>query len=335
MKPKAAVDLHPAPHREPPSLQTPGASRTTASHSPFTSTISRETLLRAIRSALKAAGRSRITQQHFLAASSLRKRDIFTHFATWQAALRAAGCHARPHNAPVPTAQLLDDWGNVAASLRRIPTVHEYHLHGHYTEGTFSHRFGSWSRVPTAFRAHAKKSSKSARKWKRVLKHIDSTPPRKRRLSRTRPAIRNRRMSAAAQSHPYPLPSRAASAPATLNPLSPLCFAPANEQGVIILFGKLAERLGFLILALQTPFPDCTALRRTPSGNWEIVTIEFEFESKNFCYHRHDPAGCDFIVCWEHNWPDCPENLKVIALREHVTALQLDSYGNGGGGRTQ
>lgn len=69
-------------------------------------------------------------------------------------------------------------------------------------------------------------------------------------------------------------------------------------------------------------------MRRISPGNWQIVTIEFEFESKNFRQHRHDPAGCDIIVCWEHNWPDCPENLKVIALSEYVTALQLESFAN-------
>ncbi|HWB58046.1 MAG TPA: hypothetical protein VG733_01075, partial [Chthoniobacteraceae bacterium] len=101
----------------------------------------------------------------------------------------------------------------------------------------------------------------------------------------------------------------------------PLCFAPTNEQGVVLLFGKLAEKLGFLVLGLQPAFPDCMALHRIAPGNWQPVAVEFEFESKNFRTHGHDPAGCDFIVCWEHNWPECPEGLKVIALREFVTAL--------------
>jgi hypothetical protein len=28
--------------------------------------------------------------------------------------------------------------------------------------------------------------------------------------------------------------------------------------------------------------------------------------------HGHDPAGCDLIVCWQHDWPDSP--LEVIEL---------------------
>ena len=35
---------------------------------------------------------------------------------------------------------------------------------------------------------------------------------------------------------------------------------------------------------------------------------------------RHDPAACDLIVCWEHNWPECP--LEVIELRSVVDRLK-------------
>jgi len=30
----------------------------------------------------------------------------------------------------------------------------------------------------------------------------------------------------------------------------------------------------------------------------------------------HDVDGCDLIVCWSHNWPDCP--LEVLALENVV-----------------
>jgi hypothetical protein len=31
------------------------------------------------------------------------------------------------------------------------------------------------------------------------------------------------------------------------------------------------------------------------------------------------PAGCDTIVCWEHNWPDCP--VEVLELKTAVAVL--------------
>jgi len=45
-----------------------------------------------------------------------------------------------------------------------------------------------------------------------------------------------------------------------------------------------------------------------------MVRIEFEYESRNFLKHMHPANGCDLIVCWRHNWPECP--LEVIELRK-------------------
>lgn len=91
---------------------------------------------------------------------------------------------------------------------------------------------------------------------------------------------------------------------------------PVNEPGVILLFGLLAQELGFGIESVHASFPDCEAKRRTGLDTWEKVRIEFEFESRNFKSHGHDPAGCDLIVCWAHTWPECP--LEVLELRAEV-----------------
>jgi hypothetical protein len=46
------------------------------------------------------------------------------------------------------------------------------------------------------------------------------------------------------------------------------------------------------------------------------VKIEFEKESRNFLRHGHLPSGCDLIVCWVHNWPECPvEVIELSTLR--------------------
>jgi hypothetical protein len=94
--------------------------------------------------------------------------------------------------------------------------------------------------------------------------------------------------------------------------------APINEMGVIFLFALLAIRLGFRIESLQASFPDCEARRQLWPGTWQTVRIEFEYESRNFRDHGHPPDGCDIIICWTHNWPDCPENLEVIALNDEL-----------------
>jgi len=84
-----------------------------------------------------------------------------------------------------------------------------------------------------------------------------------------------------------------------------LAYAPVNEMGVVLLFGRVAEQLGFIVEAVQTAFPDCEAKMEVEPGIWQHVRIEFEFESYGFKEHRHDPAKCDLIVCWRHNWKAC------------------------------
>jgi hypothetical protein len=64
-------------------------------------------------------------------------------------------------------------------------------------------------------------------------------------------------------------------------------------------------------------------MRRQISQPWQVagVRIEFEYASRNFLEHQHDPKGCDIIVCWVHNWPECPEWIEVIELSKIVKQI--------------
>lgn len=99
-----------------------------------------------------------------------------------------------------------------------------------------------------------------------------------------------------------------------------LRHAPINELGVVLLFGMLAKQLGFAIEGVQEGFPDCDAKLRRQDGTFEGVRIEFEFRSSEFLRHRHDPLACDIIVCWLHDWSDCP--IEVIALSDVIERLR-------------
>jgi hypothetical protein len=98
--------------------------------------------------------------------------------------------------------------------------------------------------------------------------------------------------------------------------------APTNEQGVVCLFGMVCAELGLIVEAFQSVYPDCEAKRciDIKHDRWQRVRIEFEYLSSNFLDHGHDPAGCDLIVCWKHDWPECP--LEVIELRSVLEQLQ-------------
>jgi hypothetical protein len=100
-------------------------------------------------------------------------------------------------------------------------------------------------------------------------------------------------------------------------------YAPTNELGVVLLFGMVSKALGFeSIQRIGPDFPDCEALRRVRGGQLQRKLIEFEYKSREF---NHDPKGCDIIVCWEHNWKECPASLEVIELSKEIDRLKTKS----------
>jgi hypothetical protein len=102
---------------------------------------------------------------------------------------------------------------------------------------------------------------------------------------------------------------------------------PVNEQGVVLLFGMVAKELGYIVEAVQSGFPDCEAKRQIGPQRWQRVHLEFEFESRNFRDHGHSLTGCDVIVCWRHNWPDCPHHLEILELSSLIKSLPTSNNG--------
>jgi len=98
-----------------------------------------------------------------------------------------------------------------------------------------------------------------------------------------------------------------------------LIWAPLNEQGVVFLFGMVARELNMYVELVRTGYPDCIAKRFIGRDRWEEVKIEFEYRSSNF---NHDESECDMIVCWEHDWPECPKSIEVIELKEEIKSLE-------------
>jgi hypothetical protein len=100
--------------------------------------------------------------------------------------------------------------------------------------------------------------------------------------------------------------------------------APVNELGVILLFGMIYRELGYVVEMVKPGFPDCEAKREVRPGIWRRVRIEFEFRSRKFCKHGHNPEHCDVIVCWENDWPDCP--IEVLELKSASQRLALSTH---------
>ena len=88
---------------------------------------------------------------------------------------------------------------------------------------------------------------------------------------------------------------------------------------MIFLFSKIHDSLGINIEAIQAAFPDAKGRRKTAKG-WEDIWIEFEFKSSHFKAHKHPAEECDIIVCWEHDWKDCP--IEVVELKKEIATLK-------------
>ena len=217
--------------------------------------------------------------------------------------------------------ELLKDWAQTVRKKQAIPTQYAYRRGGKYETRTLEERFAGWSSVPQAFRNYAK----GKRQWRDVLALLPDPIPKETRVQvapcrgALQLALRNEgrvptsvvRTSSGVR-HYKTLKDRATCG----NPIEycGLRHEPVNEQGVVLLFGMLAKDLGYVIEAVQTGFPDCEAKRQSGAGRWQRVNIEFEFESKNFRQHGHPSTGCDVMVCWRHNWPDCPKHIEVLEL---------------------
>jgi len=102
-----------------------------------------------------------------------------------------------------------------------------------------------------------------------------------------------------------------------------LSCAPVNELGVVYLFGVLHDVFDFKIEAIQSSFPDCIARRQVSNDKWEELRIEFEYMSRAFVQHKHDPEKADIIVCWKHNWKACPDHIEVIELSSLIPDMEI------------
>lgn len=95
-----------------------------------------------------------------------------------------------------------------------------------------------------------------------------------------------------------------------------IVYEPINEQGVILLFAALCHDLGFMIEGIRSSFPDALLRRRNSKGTWNSCMAEFEYKLSSFKAHKHNPSQCDIVICWEHDWADCP--LEVLCLKDIV-----------------
>ncbi|HZI57140.1 MAG TPA: hypothetical protein VFF39_10215 [Verrucomicrobiae bacterium] len=231
--------------------------------------------------------------------TGIRRRAIQRHFGTYIWALHECHLERRGPGGKVGLEDLLRDWARITRKLKKIPGVMEYRHFGKHSETPLRIRYRSWKQVPQSFKKYAEKHGWT-KEWRDVLETIAAQEEKKSRAQ----------ASAESAEEPRQLPDKPVYG--TVMHASLMAHGPTNEMGVVYLFGALSARLGFVVMRIQPEFPDCEAMRQVGKNRWHWVRIEFEYESRNFLKHKHPVKGCDLIVCWIHNWPECP--LEVVEL---------------------
>lgn len=250
-----------------------------------------DSLLNELKRVANQIGKDTLTQKEFNLHSKTNHSTIVKRFGSWNTALKKAGLHVG-RKANIPTEELFSEIDKVWDRLGRQPQYKEMERYGRFSLKPYEKKFGSWMKAVEEFV-----------KWKNekgpiVEKELNSISPDI--------LIETRKQHKKAKKVEYGEP---------IDFLG-LRHAPLNEQGVVYLFGMLSRKLGFIIEAVRTDFPDCEGKREIPGkpGRWERVSIEFEFKSSHFKDHNHNPDECDVIICWENDWIDCP--VEVISLKE-------------------
>jgi hypothetical protein len=234
-------------------------------------------------------------------------RSMRKNFGTYAQALRACGMERRGSGYQVSMEWLFEEWAGLVRRLGKMPTTLEWETQAKCSTRPLVSRFKTWAHVPQGLMEYARKAGREG-EWEDVVKITAAHVEQRRGLGWT----------FMTPSGTPPRPRTLTNQPIYGTPLLPaaLTYAPTNESGVIYLFGTVARDLGYAVTRIQTEFPDCEAMRRLDLEHWQRVRIEFEYESRNFLIHGHSVDDCDLIVCWNHNWPECP--LEVLELRRVV-----------------
>jgi HNH endonuclease len=247
----------------------------------------------------------------FTKMMAISRQRVRRHFGSYTRALAECNMESRGTgggNNRVPLEKLLLDWATVAQTVKKVPSMGEYEMLGKYSTRPLVRAFGSWRQVPYGLKAFAE-SHGLAEPWQAELGLVGGTDSGTAAGTAIAPATSSTHWSATLLNKPaYGRPMWP----------GPIANAPVNELGVVFLFGAMAWQLGYVAQRWQTEFPDCELIRRVSEDKCQLVRAEVEYESRNFLKHMHEISGCDMIICWKHNWPECP--LEVLELSKLIDA---------------
>jgi len=220
----------------------------------------------------------------------------------WDKAIEAAGLERHPlFPDKIPLIRLADEFLAVCRELGKVPTLQQLSRRSKHGHNAFTRRFGGYSGFKVKAIEHLLSTGKLPEETRVMLKtHLDGLECETTNQSEASPPphAKGRHLGFRA-----------------------FAFAPTYETEVVSLFSSVADELGFEIVAQRPAFPDCEARRLDDRrrARYKECLIEFEFRSSDYQKHHHPVKGCDLIVCWEHDWMECP--LAVLELKSTIRQL--------------
>lgn len=191
-----------------------------------------DSLLNELKRVAKLIGKDTMTQKDFNLHSKTNHSTIVNRFGSWNAALKKAGLPVG-RKAKITNEELFLEIEKVWDRLGRQPQYKEMERFGTFSLKPYENKFGSWIKAVEEFVLWKNKKGST------IEKELDDITPDI--------LIETRRQHKRAKKVEYGEP---------IDFLG-LRHAPLNEQGVVYLFGILSRKMGFIIEAVRTHFPDC------------------------------------------------------------------------------
>jgi len=269
------------------------------------SDMDKETIIREIRRIASELKLETLSKTQFQSNSDISMWQVDKLFDSWNQAVTETGLD------PVDVSRIDDEdlfreMRAVFLDNHGICTRSKFDKLCKYSIDTYKNRFGKWPDILLEFRSWLAKSGED-------FLYIDQLPVVADRTTVTEVGSSSSEVSKQVAYDPI-----GATTYGSILNFRGLLHAPVNEQGVVFLFGMVCSDLGFIVEVVQTGYPDCIAKRRIKGkrGTWERVRIEFEYRSSHF---NHKSGGCDLVVCWEHDWLQCPN--EVLELKAAIQSL--------------
>lgn len=273
-------------------------------------TYSREALVEELRALAQRLQKKSISRSEFIRETGVSEWHVMKHFDTWNEFVTAS--ELQPTDiGRIPDQELLEAMYQSFIGENGVTTQRRFNKVCRYSETVYRRRWGRWDNVLAEFRSWVATAHPDF-PYMSQLPNADSNP------------VTTSSTFEKSSGHSLVWAPKGGLVYGPILNFRGLQHAPINEQGVVFLFGMVALELGFIVESVATGYPDCEAKRRIDrlGEKWERVHIEFEYQSRNFRDHGHDPAKCDVIICWEDNWPECP--IEILELKSAIEALDQE-----------